>query len=77
MPEVTVYTTPSCPWCNRLKDFLRARGVAFAEVDVSRDPAAARRLVELTGERSVPVTIAGGHTIVGFDREELERLFPA
>lgn len=77
MSEVTVYTTPTCPWCHRLKDFLRARGIAFTEVDVSRDPAAARRLVELTGARSVPVTVADGRTVVGFDREALEKLFPA
>ncbi|MGE5549248.1 MAG: glutaredoxin family protein, partial [Bacteroidota bacterium] len=32
MEQVTVYTTPTCPWCDRLKDYLREKGVSYNEV---------------------------------------------
>ena len=43
--SVTVYSTPSCSWCNTLKTHLRKNGIRFRDVDVSRDPSAAEDLV--------------------------------
>ncbi len=74
MAEVTVYTTSTCPWCTRLKDFLRAEGISFHEVDVGKDPAAAKRMVELTGQRSVPVTTIGEQIIIGYDPDGIKEL---
>lgn len=73
MEQVTVYTTPTCPWCDRLKDYLREKGVSYNEVDVSSDAGGARRMIELTGQRSVPVTVVGDAVVVGFDQVELEK----
>ncbi len=72
--RVLVFTTPTCPWCNRAKAYLRGRGVAFREVDVSRDPAAARDLVRRTGQIGVPVVEIDGRPIVGFDQARIDRL---
>ncbi len=72
--SVLVFTTPTCPWCNRAKAYLRERKVAFREVDVSRDRAAARDLVRRTGQIGVPVIEIGGKPIVGFDRAQIDRL---
>ena len=74
MEQVTVYTTPTCPWCGKVKDFLNEKGVSYQEMDVAKDPAGARQMIERTGQRSVPVTVVGDQTIVGFDREGLERI---
>ncbi|MFO3797738.1 MAG: glutaredoxin family protein, partial [Anaerolineales bacterium] len=41
-PRVIIFTTPTCQFCNAAKRYLRERGIKFKEVDVSRDPAAAR-----------------------------------
>ncbi len=71
--RVRVFTTPTCPWCSRTKAYLRQRGVAFREVDVSRDQAAARDLVRRTGQMGVPVVEIDGKTIVGFDRAQIDR----
>jgi glutaredoxin-like YruB-family protein len=73
-PRVTVYTTPSCAWCTRLKGYLRGRGVAFDEVDVARDARAAERLVARSGQRGVPQTDVDGTIVVGFDQARLEHL---
>ena len=72
--QVTVYTTPTCPWCGKVKEFLGEKGVSFNEIDITKDFAGARQMIERTGQRSVPVTVIGDRTIVGFDREELERV---
>lgn len=71
---VTVYTTNTCPWCVRAKDFLKQKGVPFQEKNVERDPLAARELQQRTGQMGVPVITAGSEVIVGFDRGRLEQL---
>ena len=53
--RVVVFSSPTCVWCMRAKTYLRTQGVAFRDVDVSRDPAAARDLVRRTGQIGVPV----------------------
>ncbi|ABG04571.1 Glutaredoxin-like protein, YruB [Rubrobacter xylanophilus DSM 9941] len=73
MSKVVVFTTSSCPWCERAKRYLRERGVAFKEVNVERDPGAARDLVRRTGSTGVPVIKIGGKWIVGFDRQRIDQ----
>lgn len=70
--RVIVFSTPTCPWCNRAKSYLRSRGVQFRDVDVSRDDAAARDLVRRTGQMGVPVVEIDGRSIVGFDQGRID-----
>ena len=72
--RVLVFTTPTCPWCIRAKQYLRRRHVPFREVDVSRDAAAARDLVRRTGQMGVPVVEIDGRPVVGFDKRQIDRL---
>jgi glutaredoxin 3 len=72
--NVTVYTTPTCPYCRMVKQFLSQKGVPFVEKDVSVDRAAAMHMVQRTGQQGVPVTEIDGQFVVGFDRPRLEHL---
>jgi len=72
--NVTVYTSPTCPYCTMVKEFLSQRGIDFQERDVSRDPSYAQELMNSTGQMGVPVTIIDGQVVVGFDRGRLEQL---
>ncbi|MGE5528398.1 MAG: glutaredoxin family protein [Patescibacteria group bacterium] len=74
MERVTVYTTPTCPWCTEVKNLLQQKGIEYREVDVAGDREGAREMLELTGQRSVPVTLVGREIVVGFDRDRLESL---
>jgi glutaredoxin 3 len=72
--DAIVYTSPTCPYCTMVKEFLSQKGISFEERDVSRDPSYAQELVRSTGQMGVPVTIINGEIVVGFDRGRLEQL---
>lgn len=71
--KVTVYSTPTCPYCVMAKQYLSAKGVKYTDVDVSRDAAAAMKLVKETGQSGVPQISINGEWIVGFDRQAIDR----
>ena len=66
MTLVTVYSTTWCPWCDRAKALLNARGIAFEDVNIETQPDFRRKLVELTGGYTVPQIVVGEKPIGGF-----------
>lgn len=70
--EVKVYSTPTCPWCTKVKDYLKGLGVAYTAVDVAGDREAAMELVKKTKQMGVPVTQIGEKYIVGYNPTEIE-----
>jgi glutaredoxin 3 len=71
---VTVYSTPTCSWCQLTKDHLRSHGISFDDVDVAADMSRAREMVEKSGQYGVPVIDIDGEIIVGFDRNRIDSL---
>lgn len=67
MAAVTIYTTPYCPYCHAAKDLLADKGVDFTEIDVSGNSAERARLLEVTGQRTVPQIFIGEQSVGGFD----------
>jgi len=72
MKTVKIYSTPTCPWCIRTKQFLKDNNVAFTDIDVSSDQAAAEEMIKKTGQMGVPVLDIEGEIIVGFDKEKIK-----
>ncbi|MCK5207284.1 MAG: glutathione S-transferase N-terminal domain-containing protein, partial [Cyclobacteriaceae bacterium] len=72
--RVTVYTTPTCPWCTTVKNFLRKHGVRYSEVNVASDQSAAQAMVSKSGQQGVPQTEINGKMVIGFDQAKLNRL---
>ncbi|MBU1124557.1 MAG: glutaredoxin family protein [Candidatus Omnitrophica bacterium] len=70
--NVTVYSTPTCPWCIRVKQFLKDNNITFTDIDVSSDQTAAEKMVEASGQMGVPVVDIEGEIIVGFDKEKIK-----
>jgi glutaredoxin 3 len=66
MRQVTVYTTDPCSFCGRVKGLLKARGVEFAEINLSKDPVGRIELVQRTGMMSFPQVVVDGELIGGF-----------
>ena len=72
MSEIKVYSTPTCPWCHRMKDFLKEKGVEFVDLDVAADDTARNEMIEKSGQMGVPQIEINGKMIVGFDQEAIE-----
>lgn len=70
--NVTVYSTQSCIWCKRVKDYLKQNSIEFKSVDVGVNREAARDMVSKTGQMGVPVVDVDGRYIVGFDKISLD-----
>ena len=75
MQAVKMYTTAVCPYCIRAKQILKAKGVEqIEEIRVDVKPDERIRMMEITGQRTVPqifigATHVGGHDdLVALDR---------
>jgi len=71
--KIKVYSTPTCPWCHRAKEFLKEKGIKFEDIDVSKDKKAAAEMVEKSGQMGVPVLDINGKIIIGFDEPAIEK----
>jgi glutaredoxin 3 len=71
---IKVYSTPTCPYCDLLKDYLKDNNVEFEVVDLSQDEKAAQYIMEKTGKMAVPVTEIDEEIIVGFDRAKISQV---
>lgn len=74
MSEVKVYSTPTCPYCIRTKEYLKQKNINFQNIDVSSDRASLEEMVKLTGQMGVPVVVIDGNVVVGFDKAKIDSL---
>jgi glutaredoxin-like YruB-family protein len=70
--NVKIYSTPTCPWCIRVKQFLKDNNITFENYDVSVDRLKADEMVSKSGQMGVPVIDIEGEIIVGFDKERIK-----
>ncbi|MBS3126615.1 glutathione S-transferase N-terminal domain-containing protein [Candidatus Woesearchaeota archaeon] len=68
---VKIYTTPTCPWCMKTKEFLKSKKIPYTEHNVVEDETARTEMIEKSGQMGVPVLDINGKIIVGYDPEEI------
>jgi glutaredoxin 3 len=66
MAEITIYTTEPCSFCARTKALLKARGLDYREVNLSKDPTGRLELVQRTGMMTFPQVLVEDTLIGGF-----------
>ncbi|MBU1863153.1 MAG: glutathione S-transferase N-terminal domain-containing protein [Candidatus Omnitrophica bacterium] len=71
--KVTVYSTPTCPYCIRVKDFLKESNITFSDVNVAADTNAAQEMFHKSGQMSVPVVAVDEEIIIGFDKGKIKK----
>ncbi len=71
--KVLIYTTPTCPFCHQVKDYLTEKKIVFTDYDVTTDNDKAQEMIDKSGQMGVPVLDVEGKIIVGFDREAIEK----
>ncbi|MCL4747698.1 MAG: glutaredoxin 3 [Burkholderiaceae bacterium] len=66
--RVVMYSTQTCPYCERAHALLRARGVSKIEtINVDLHPQRREEMVRRTGRRTVPQVFIGETHVGGFD----------
>lgn len=65
--EVTIYSTPTCHYCDKAKEFFAANGIKYVEHNVKDDLVRREEMVGLSGQRSVPVITVDKQVVTGFD----------
>lgn len=71
---VKVYSTSTCPWCVRVKDYLSSKNISFEDYNVQVDSAKAKEMIEKSGQRGVPVLDINDNIIIGFDKPKIDQL---
>jgi len=71
---IKIYSTPGCPYCFTLKEFLKQNNIEFEDIDVSKDEKALKEMVEKSGQMGVPVVEIDGQIVVGFDKEKISKI---
>jgi len=71
---VKIYTTPACPYCFTLMEFLKEKGIEFEEIDVSKDEKARDEMIKKSGRLEAPIIEIDGQIVVGFDKEKICKL---
>jgi len=71
--KVVVYSTHTCPWCMKTKEFLKANKVSYTNKFVDSSKAAAQEMISKSGQQSVPVVLVGDKVIVGFSEGKLKK----
>lgn len=74
MNNIRVYTTNTCPWCTKVKNYLSSNNISYEEVNVGLNRAAAMEMVNKSGQMGVPVLDIDGKIVVGFDKNRIDNL---
>lgn len=71
--QITIYTTPTCVPCKRVKAFLDKKGLTYVVHDITTGADAQKDMIQKSGQMSVPVTDIDGEILVGFSEKAFNR----
>jgi len=72
--KIKVFSTPTCPYCFTLKEYLKEKGFKYEEINVAEDKVAAKEMIKKSGQMGVPVTEINGEIITGFDKVKINQI---
>ncbi|MBS3814466.1 glutaredoxin family protein [Candidatus Bipolaricaulota bacterium] len=70
--NITIYSTPTCPYCDAAKDYFDENDISYTDYDVSENREKAKEMIEKSGQRGTPVIDIDGNVVVGFNKEKIE-----
>lgn len=71
---IRIFSTPSCPYCVTLKEFMKQHSFEFEDINVATDAQAREEMITKSGQMGVPVLEINGEIIVGFDKKKIVQL---
>ena len=72
--KVVIYSTPTCPYCKRAKEYLSRKGISYTDIDVAQDREKTKEMIRKSGQMSVPVITIDDEIVVGFNQALLDKL---
>jgi glutaredoxin-like YruB-family protein len=69
--QVTIYSTPTCHFCQLAKEYFAENNVSYTEHNVAADMEKRQEMIEKSGQMGVPVIFIGEEMIIGFDKERI------
>ena len=70
---VKVYTTATCSWCKKTKEWLKDNKIEYEEFDVGTDKEKGKEMIDKSGQMGVPVLDINGTIIVGYDVDKMKQ----
>jgi glutaredoxin len=74
MEKIRIFSQPTCPACNELKEYLKNKGVEFEDYNIIEDHKALEEMLHVHKVRVTPLLIIGNDRMIGFNPDELETL---
>ncbi|SFC80524.1 glutaredoxin family protein [Clostridium uliginosum] len=68
---IKVYSTDSCPWCVKVKNYLKSQNVEFEDLNVQDDMIAREEMIKKSNQMGVPVLDINNNIIIGFDKSAI------
>jgi glutaredoxin-like YruB-family protein len=65
---IKIYTTNTCPWCVKAKNYLKSENIEFEELNVQDDMSAREEMIKKSNQMGVPVLDINNNIIIGFDK---------
>ena len=72
--KIRIFSTPSCPYCVTLKEYLKEKGFKYEDINIAEDKEAAKEIIEKSGQMGVPVSEINGEIIIGFDKVKINQI---
>lgn len=72
--NITIYSTPTCPYCVKVKEYLKEKKLEYTDFNVADDQNKAKEMVAKSGQMGVPVIEIDGEIVIGFDEQRLAEL---
>lgn len=72
--DIQVFTTPSCPYCSKIKKWLDENNYEYTEHNVAEDKEKAKEMIQRTGQKGVPQTFIGDEEIIGFQPDRIQEI---
>ncbi len=72
--DIKLYFTSTCPYCHMAKEYFSEKGIKYEEYNVGENREKAMEMINVSGQRGVPVITVGEEVIVGFNKNRLEEL---
>ncbi|MDP4039855.1 MAG: glutaredoxin domain-containing protein [Candidatus Pacearchaeota archaeon] len=70
---VVMYSTSTCPWCHKAREFFKENKIKFKDINVGKNKKSAQEMIKKSGQTGVPVIDINGEIIVGFDKSAIKK----